>query len=108
MIFREQMIKNLYCNMSQNTPLGFVGTRFNLYFSNLWRVYRNIECTPSSYDTDVLIVQSEAPQRNDIAEACFYIVLHDIGIIQTFYLLFAFLASANLEGVLADDEIGLA
>ena len=54
-----------------------------------------------------LIVQSEAPQRNDIAEACFYIVLHDIAIVQTFYLLFALLASANLKGVLANDEIGL-
>ena len=71
-------------------------------------VHRNIECTPSSYDTDVLIVQSEAPQRNDVAEACFYIVLHDICIVQAFYLLFALLASTNLEGVLANDEIGLA
>ena len=53
----------------------------------------------------ILIVQPEAPQRNDVAEACFYIVLHDIGIVQTFYLLFALLATANLEGVFANDEI---
>ena len=49
----------------------------------------------------------EAPQRNDVAEACFYIVLHDKGIVQAFYLLFALLATANLEGVFANDEIGL-
>ena len=32
---------------------------------------------------------------------------HDKGIVQAFYLLFALLATANLEGVFANDEIGL-
>ena len=32
MIFREQMIKNLYCSMSRNTSLGFVGTRLQFVF----------------------------------------------------------------------------
>lgn len=55
-----------------------------------------------------LIIQAEAPQRNDIAVANFYVVFHDVGIVQTFNLLFALLASTNLECVFANDEIRLA
>ena len=32
MTIREQTIKNLYCSMSRNTPLGFVGTRLQFVF----------------------------------------------------------------------------
>lgn len=69
-------------------------------------------CIPIEYKNlffhHYLIIQAEAPQRNDIAVASFYVVFHDVGIVQTFNLLFALLASTNLECVFANDEIRLA
>ncbi len=41
----------------------------------------------------LLIVQPETPQRNDIAEANLYVILHYVGILQSFNLLFNFLTS---------------
>ena len=53
-----------------------------------------------------LIVQSEAPKRHNVAHAHLNVVLHDIGIWHTFYLALALLASAYLEGVPANREVG--
>ena len=41
----------------------------------------------------LLIVQPETPPQNDIAEANLYVILHYVGILQSFNLLFNFLTS---------------
>lgn len=52
-----------------------------------------------------LVIESEAPKRNDDAMTILYVIAHDNSIRNIFYLLLALLFSSNLKSVVINLEV---
>ncbi len=62
------------------------------------------ECIPLCNNHN-LIIHSECPERNDIAETGFYIIFYDISLFCLGYLLLTFLLATYLKGLAGYQKI---
>jgi len=56
------------------------------------------------FDTLFLVQETEKPKRNLVSHAIFYIICHDVGILQSSYLLFPFVLPSYFKGVFSINQ----